>query len=123
MNNFTGNFGGDCVEGNKYTSRPDGPSLDHPNAIECPQCWKTTWRGTQKCVHCEYDVWLHFEELGKKKRKEVLKKRVIFLYILASGLLLLGYCSVNYFSSSMAAVLFIAAFFVFALGAKLDSII
>ena len=53
MNNFNGNFGGDYVEGNKYTSRPDGPSLDHPNAIECPQSWKTTWRGPQKCVHCE----------------------------------------------------------------------
>lgn len=74
MNNFNGNFGGDYVEGNKYSNRPDGPPLDHPNAMECPQCWKGTWRGTQNCIHCEYDIWEHDFQLRKKafqKRNQI----------------------------------------------------
>lgn len=71
---FNGNFGGDYVEGNKHTNRPDGPSPDHPNAIECPQCWEATWRGTRNCVNCEYDVWEHRFQLRKKafqKRNQI----------------------------------------------------
>lgn len=71
---FNGNFGGDYVEGNKYSIRPDAPSLNHPNAMECPQCWKGTWRGTQNCIHCEYDIWEHDFQLRKKafqKRNQI----------------------------------------------------
>ena len=86
MNNFNGNFGGDYVEGNKYSNRPDGPSLDHPNAMECPQCWKGTWRGTQNCIHCEYDIWEHHFQLRKKafqRRNQIFAILMFAVFLIA----------------------------------------
>lgn len=90
MNNFNGNFGGDYVEGDKISNRPDVPAHNHPNAIECPQCWKTTWKGTQNCVHCEYDIWEHHFHLKKKafqKRNQIfaLCMFAVFLISLAGN--------------------------------------
>lgn len=82
---FNGNFGGDYVEGNKISNRPDSPSPDHPNAIECPQCWKITWKGTQNCVHCSYDVWRHNFSVKKKcipKAKSNFRNNYVYYFLI-----------------------------------------
>lgn len=95
---FNGNFGGDYVEGNKFSNRPNAPEPDHPNAIECPQCWKVTWRGTQNCVHCEYDVWLHHENEKRKRYKAILERRANICLVIGFVCLIVTICSFNYFS-------------------------
>lgn len=108
-NNFNGNFGGDYVNGDKHSNRPDSPPENHPNAIECPQCWKLTWRGTQHCIHCEYDIEAYLYSLDRTRRKAFFDKRVSQFYIV--GLILLGVSLIlmQFTSSLVVAILFIIA--------------
>ncbi|MCJ0830422.1 hypothetical protein MN869_18570 [Acinetobacter sp. NIPH1876] len=80
INNFNGNFGGDHIDGDKYVGVCEPPPNDHPNARECPQCWKSTWVATRECVRCGCDVWHHDEMIAQKKKKAILKARAHFFY-------------------------------------------
>jgi hypothetical protein len=121
--NFNGDFGGDYVGGNKYSLRLDYPDHDHPNAIECPQCWKPTWRLTPNCVRCEYDIKSHYEEVEKVRKIEDIKKRVIILRVITICLFSFGYLITNKFSPVLGVLLICVALVVFALAAKLESLI
>ncbi|MDN5619264.1 MAG: hypothetical protein L0G63_02115 [Psychrobacter sp.] len=39
---------------NVYKQKP--PPADHPNAIVCGQCEDLTWRMTDRCIHCNFDI-------------------------------------------------------------------
>jgi hypothetical protein len=36
----------------------------------CPQCDKPTWRYTQLCMHCDYDLHRHDETVAREKEEE-----------------------------------------------------
>ena len=121
---FNGNFGGDYVEGNKVSNRPDSPDENHPNATECPQCWKTTWRGTRNCVHCEYDVWLHHENIKRNKWKKVLEKRSNICLLIGFAFLITTMISFNFFSTHILGVIsFLGCLFCLFLSSSLNKTI
>lgn len=41
--------------------QPDVPQPHHRNAIVCPQCDRWTWRATDECRLCGYNLARHFE--------------------------------------------------------------
>ncbi len=110
---FNGNFGGDYVEGDKHSNRPDSPDPDHPNAIECPQCWKTTWVGTEKCVHCEYDIKGYLYRIDRDRRKAEFDKRVTLSYVAGSFCLMVSIILMQFSSSLIVAILFIIGLLIF----------
>lgn len=76
---------------------PDAPSPYHRNAIECPQCDRWTWRGTDHCRWCgfslsDYYALLEQEKLARREERMreyaiALRRRMLFW---AFGLLVLG---------------------------------
>lgn len=45
---------------NIYRQKP--PPADHPNAIVCEQCEGLTWRLTDCCMHCNFDMAAYAQE-------------------------------------------------------------
>lgn len=45
---------------NVYQQRP--PPADHPNAITCGQCAGLTWRMTDHCIYCGFNIEAHIHE-------------------------------------------------------------
>ena len=115
---FNGNFGGDYVEGDKHSNRPDSPSSDHPNALECPQCCKTTWMRTQKCVHCEYDIESYLYRIDRDRRKANFDKRVTQFYVAGSVFLGLSIILMQFTSSLIVALLFIIGLLIFSVASN-----
>lgn len=68
-NNF-GNFGRDYINGNQYNGGLKPPDPDDPNGCDCPQCQEWTWRHTQHCIFCGYDILAHNERLRLKAIEE-----------------------------------------------------
>ena len=68
-NNF-GNFSGDYVNGNKYSGGLKPPDPNDPNGCNCPQCQGWTWRHTQHCIFCGYDILAHNERLRLRALEE-----------------------------------------------------
>lgn len=50
--------------------RPDTPPPGHRNAIECPQCDRWTWRATEKCVLCRYNLFAHYERVEQERQAQ-----------------------------------------------------
>ena len=53
--------------------------LSNPNMIECPQCWNVTGRYSSHCIHCNYEVKNHFDEIGEREYELKRKERQIKL--------------------------------------------
>lgn len=56
---------------NVYQQRP--PPADHPNAITCGQCDGLTWRMTDRCIHCNFDIAADAQEQLRLERLEQLR--------------------------------------------------
>ena len=56
---------------NVYQQRP--PPADHPNAITCGQCDGLTWRMTDRCIHCNFDIAADAQEQQRLERLEQLR--------------------------------------------------
>lgn len=56
---------------NVYQQRP--PPADHPNAIICGQCDGLTWRMTECCIHCGFDIAADAQEQQRQERLEYLR--------------------------------------------------
>lgn len=56
---------------NVYQQRP--PPADHPNAITCGQCDGLTWRMTDRCIHCGFDIAADILEQQRLQRLEQLR--------------------------------------------------
>ena len=56
---------------NVYQQRP--PPADHPNAIVCRQCDALTWRMTDRCIHCNFDIAADAQEQLRLERLEQLR--------------------------------------------------
>jgi hypothetical protein len=46
-----------------------GPDPGHRNGIWCPQCDAWTWRATQHCIHCQYDLWAHAQRQAEEQHR------------------------------------------------------
>lgn len=76
---------------------PDAPAPHHRNAIECPQCDRWTWRGTDHCRWCGFSLSNYYALLEQEKRARratqlrnatvVLRRRML---LWAFGLLVTG---------------------------------
>lgn len=57
--------------------RPDreAPSELSDRARVCPQCEKNTWRYTQLCMHCDYDLH-HHDSIEAEEREQLRRERV-----------------------------------------------
>lgn len=57
---------------------------------ECPQCGKVTWRYTQLCMHCDYNLHHHdqveAEELRQSEARRYKERYDIFMLKLLAGL-------------------------------------
>jgi len=55
-------------------SGKESPPQNSDRAKACPQCRKCTWRYTQLCMHCDYDLHRHdqiqAEELAELRRNQ-----------------------------------------------------
>lgn len=83
-------------------SRPDVPPSHHRNAIECPQCDQWTWRATETCLACGFNLFRYFEELAAEKQARLRARQAEYLAelrrkhlywtagLLLGGLLLVG---------------------------------
>lgn len=56
---------------NVYQQRP--PPADHPNAISCRQCDGLTWRMTDRCIHCNFDIAADAQEQMRLQHLEQLR--------------------------------------------------
>ena len=56
---------------NVYQQRP--PPADHQNAITCGQCDGLTWRMTDRCIHCNFDIAADAQEQQRLERLEQLR--------------------------------------------------
>lgn len=56
---------------NVYRQKP--PPADHPNAIACVQCEGLTWRLTDCCIHCGFDMDAYTQEQIRLEHLEQLK--------------------------------------------------
>jgi hypothetical protein len=56
---------------NVYHQKP--PPADHPNAITCPQCEGITWRMTDNCIHCGFNITAYYQEQARLERISELK--------------------------------------------------
>lgn len=56
---------------NIYQQKP--PPSDHPNAITCVQCDGLTWRMTDRCIHCNFDMAAHTKEQQHLQQLEQLR--------------------------------------------------
>ena len=72
---------------NIYQQRP--PPADHPNAITCVQCDGLTWRMTDCCIHCGFNMDAYAQELVRLENldqlrfeQQQLKKKILPLLIL-----------------------------------------
>ncbi len=72
---------------NVYQQKP--PPADHPNAIVCVQCDGLTWRLTDRCMHCNFNMYAYTQELARLESLEQLRfeqnklrKRILPLLIL-----------------------------------------
>ncbi len=82
---------------NVYRQKP--PPEDHPNAIVCVQCDELTWRLTDCCIHCGFNMDAYAQELVRLENldqlrfeQQQLKKKILPLLIvmlaLAGGVVL-----------------------------------
>lgn len=72
---------------NVYQQKP--PPVDHPNAIVCVQCEGHTWRLTDCCIHCGFNMDAYAQELVRLENldqlrfeQQQLKKKILPLLIL-----------------------------------------
>ncbi|MDN5665109.1 MAG: hypothetical protein L0G41_02645 [Psychrobacter sp.] len=72
---------------NVYRQKP--PPEDHPNAIVCVQCDELTWRLTDCCIHCGFNMDAYAQELVRLENldqlrfeQQQLKKKILPLLIL-----------------------------------------
>lgn len=72
---------------NVYQQKP--PPVDHPNAIVCVQCEGHTWRLTDCCIHCGFNMDAYAQELVRLEsldqlrfEQQQLKKKILPLLIL-----------------------------------------
>lgn len=49
----------------------------------CPQCDKPTWRFTQLCIHCDYDLHRHDETASREEeaaRQQALQQKLVIIF-------------------------------------------
>ncbi len=79
---------------NIYQQRP--PPADHPNATTCAQCDGHTWRMTDCCIHCGFDIAAHIQQQIRLEQLEQLRhqyrtlKRKLLPLLCAMLLCLIG---------------------------------
>lgn len=81
----------------RWADAYDAPPSGHRNAIECPQCDRWTWRGTDNCRWCGYSLAVYYELLEEEKQARRLERIREYnirlrrrLLLWAFGLLVLG---------------------------------
>ncbi|WP_156162084.1 hypothetical protein [Pseudomonas sp. MRSN 12121] len=84
-------------------SGKEPPPLESDRARSCPQCGKSTWRYTQLCMHCDYNLHNHDQveadhrakQQAEQRRKEtntfLLKTFIVSASVAISGFSLKGY--------------------------------
>lgn len=59
--------------------RHEAPPPNHRNAIECPQCEKRTWRSTEHCLHCGFNLHQYFAALEEERQERIHARQLIHL--------------------------------------------
>jgi hypothetical protein len=55
-------------------SGKESPPQNSDRAKQCPQCGKCTWRYTQLCMHCDYDLHRH-DQIEAEELAEIQKNQ------------------------------------------------
>ncbi len=99
------------------------PPTNHSNGMYCPNCDSWTWKTTQHCVECPYDIWLHFELAAKEERKQILKRRSMILFAIAAIFFAIAYISINFISINFGIVLMVMSLLALKLGTDIEQAI
>lgn len=78
------------------------PPPDHPNAVVCVQCEAYTWRLTDCCMHCRFNMAAHTQEqirleslaklrLEQKRLKKKVFPLLAFMLVPAGGVVLMAF--------------------------------
>lgn len=118
---------------NVYRQKP--PPADHPNAIVCEQCEGLTWRLTDCCMHCNFDMAAYAQEqlrleqleqlrLDQQKLRKKLLPLLVLMLVLALGLALAAFLApkVPYLYWAVIAGMLIIAVFIKPLTEKMENI-
>jgi hypothetical protein len=75
------------VAGNLTLNEHKTIDPNHPDAIECPQCRKLTYRLSHWCTECNFNLHDYWADLAKKRERSRFIKVMLFCGI--SGLLII----------------------------------
>jgi len=56
------------------SSNSKPPLPDDANGVNCPQCGEWTWKHSNLCIYCQYNLANHFEFLRREKSKKELMR-------------------------------------------------
>ncbi|MGH8758768.1 MAG: hypothetical protein ACREVW_04545 [Burkholderiales bacterium] len=59
--------------------RTEPPPPGHRNGVECPQCDRWTWRATEHCLHCGYNLYEHFEAMEAERQARIEARQLEYL--------------------------------------------
>lgn len=75
------------------------PPEDSNRARGCPQCGNCTWRYTQLCMHCDYNLH-HHDDVAANERERIRKERathqMLKLFTVCTGVALLSFFLTDY---------------------------
>lgn len=80
------------------------PPETSDRARECPQCGKHTWRYTQLCRHCDYDLHRHDSIEAEEKEERRRARANTFLlkvFSVSTVIAVAGFCFKEYFPESL----------------------
>lgn len=85
-----------------------GPPPQHRNAIQCPQCDRSTWRATEHCHLCGFDLFAYYAEQDRDRQlryqaltRQQFKRKMVRLTCGGLGLLYLAPYAPRPFSGVM----------------------
>ncbi len=103
-----------------------GPPPQHRNAIECPQCDRWTWRATQHCHRCGFDLFAYYEEQDRDRQlrhqarmRQQFRRKMVLLTCSGMGLVYLAPHAPQPFSG----VMVLAGFFALVVAAAFLKVI
>lgn len=89
------------------------PEPDSPEGMYCPResCQRWVYQDNKECEYCKYDIQAYWYRLDLQCRKAFFDKRVFQAYCIGFGCLISAFILLNFTSSIIVGLLFIAGLF------------
>lgn len=95
------NLGHQTIE---IKSAKAAPPRASDRARDCPQCGKSTWRYTQLCMHCDYDLHRHDAVEAEERaelRREQANTQLVKIFSISVVVAIAGFSLKGYFPEGL----------------------